>query len=511
MKFNYTTYLIFNLIGFISYSQDRNNVYSNVELNPLQNKYLDVTSFRNGDPLEISFNDTITWKTLQSKKNTPAVFVSKKGEHFYNYFAISDRRGLCPYGFRVPSFDEIYSLNIDLINESNKTENSDLRIKIEPYGYLDNTNGSIILQNPTKSVFLGTIDKGNEQNYFFVAHLFKNKNTTTDKLEFPTNAGLPIRCLLNISEVIKDSVFDYKKLLPNEYKEFIISVFNDQRIKNKEGFTLTLSGEISSFTNGIISTNLLITSNESNKTSKKEVLGKKETALLAQPIYRGQFLNSSSDVNVEMKLISNEQQVTKFLSWDLLDNESDIDYDSLRYAWSNGFKYLPVVSEASITENGENIFIQKNKKVKKFQSSGLLPALGSILPGLGTGILIKDVNINLFEHNNIYVQNFKKRRKIRNGLLASSISLGLISIVSKVYSNYQYTFYKRDVFAPKAEDYYSRANAFQKVFLSSLGAYAVLGVIDFSICFKIGGENKKYERGLNKALRVENNGVIIMR
>ncbi len=74
-------------------------------------KNLDVSTFRNGDSIPHAKNSD-QWK-YASENKIPAWCYNdydetngKKYGKLYNYYAVSDRRGLAPKGFHIPSLDE---------------------------------------------------------------------------------------------------------------------------------------------------------------------------------------------------------------------------------------------------------------------------------------------------------------------------------------------------------------------------------------------------------------------
>lgn len=69
-------------------------------------KNLRVFKFRNGDPIPI-IQDNEEWSKLES----PAMCINPdNGEYYYNWYAVSDPRGLAPTGFHVPSDEEWQTL-----------------------------------------------------------------------------------------------------------------------------------------------------------------------------------------------------------------------------------------------------------------------------------------------------------------------------------------------------------------------------------------------------------------
>ena len=56
---------------------------------------LEVTNFKNGDPIN---NDHESWEQFGINGN-PAMIPP----HYYNWFVVGDKRGVCPQGFRIPN------------------------------------------------------------------------------------------------------------------------------------------------------------------------------------------------------------------------------------------------------------------------------------------------------------------------------------------------------------------------------------------------------------------------
>jgi uncharacterized protein (TIGR02145 family) len=85
-------------------------------------KNLDVTTFRNGDVIPQAKNHD-EWKSAVKNKQ-PAwcyyyydpVYGEKYGK-LYNWYAVSDYRGLAPVGFHIPSEDEYSLLKLNLDEE----------------------------------------------------------------------------------------------------------------------------------------------------------------------------------------------------------------------------------------------------------------------------------------------------------------------------------------------------------------------------------------------------------
>jgi hypothetical protein len=175
-------------------------------------------------------------------------------------------------------------------------------------------------------------------------------------------------------------------------------------------------------------------------------------------------------------------------------DEHNLDKKALKaldHAHQFGFRAKVITETLSVIENDETIFYQNIKKIENFSAPGVINSLSCLLPG--TGLL----RINKESYTQVKGLSWKK---LGEGFLISSISLGAISIGSKVYSNIYYRRYKDDLFGVKALSNYKNANISQKVFLSSFIGYGILGVLDFTFTFCIGAKNKAVQTKLNNEL-----------
>ena len=105
-------------------------------------KNLDVSTFRNGDPISQAKTDEEWEKAGQNKQpawcyydNDPANGV-KYGK-FYNWYAVNDKRGLAPEGYHVPTDAEWTQLSDYLGGED--VEGKKMK---STSGWIENGNGS---------------------------------------------------------------------------------------------------------------------------------------------------------------------------------------------------------------------------------------------------------------------------------------------------------------------------------------------------------------------------------
>ena len=101
---------------------------------------LDVSTFRNGDPIHEAKTDE-EWVEAGDNKQPAWCWTSndpkerKKYGKLYNHYAVADPRGLAPQGWRIPTGDELEALIVDdqLTDE----------INLPMAGYRYNVNGSL--------------------------------------------------------------------------------------------------------------------------------------------------------------------------------------------------------------------------------------------------------------------------------------------------------------------------------------------------------------------------------
>jgi uncharacterized protein (TIGR02145 family) len=86
------------------------NVYNSVIIGnqTWMKENLRTTSYSNGDPIE-SVTDSVAWHNYRTGalcdyRNDPKI--SQIYGRMYNYYAVIDKRGICPQGWHVPSDDD---------------------------------------------------------------------------------------------------------------------------------------------------------------------------------------------------------------------------------------------------------------------------------------------------------------------------------------------------------------------------------------------------------------------
>lgn len=120
--------LIFLTLTFSSYAQEvriRKQVW--------HEKNLDLAFFRNGDPIPQAQSKEEWTKAIEDKQpawcyyDNDSTSAEKRGK-LYNWYAVNDKRGLAPKGWRVPNLDDIRILNdFYLTKDFSKVEEQQLK------------------------------------------------------------------------------------------------------------------------------------------------------------------------------------------------------------------------------------------------------------------------------------------------------------------------------------------------------------------------------------------------
>jgi hypothetical protein len=491
---------------FVSFAQ--NTSITNVDINYLKPNWsfqnLSVTHFSNGVPI-FQANSIEEFDQIHKQKNTPAyiVFENEFGqrEFYYNFYAVIDTNKLAPYGFKIPDISDFKNL---WINKLNATE-AGVGTRFICSGYVDNTSGVDTEDNRT---YLWTNQLYKDDVEHGMAFVFNRDVAQVEAFNLPMykQYGLSVRCIEDLLVSIEDSVFEYKKLLPLNYTSAIDKMLNitKEHVGMNNDFTIKLYGTVNCSKNGEILASITRIESPYDNINEEKIkfeLNSNLSDLKTIPYYKGQILMAKSDIELGFKRITTDSDKDKIFDKSYVKNISEsIDRNLLDEATYRGFLFSSKMVDMKIFDHFE-IFKRENlTNISKFQAPRISNAFCCFLPGFGLSRVNR--NANEFE----LTHNWKKLGKT---FLISSISLGVVSISSKIYSNIYYNRYKNDMFGSYAESNYKKANFSQKIFLSSLGGYGLLGLLDFGFTFGIGVKNKTIERDLNKA--IEKGGIITLK
>lgn len=470
---------------FLVRSQNENT--TNIDTSFFQPKWmstpLSVTEYRNGKSLN---ECTDVFKFFYVNK--PQYYVQEINgvqTYFYNQRAIltDDLDTLAPRGYRIAKKSDF----IQLMNGSNRN----FIKKIEFNGWIDQG-----FYSDNDINYIWTSDQENEEKGY-VFSLTKNPNLSYDISTIPSDYGCQVYCIENIEESVKDSIFEYKKILPNVYSDLIISLFTivknqDKQIKN---VNYTVSGSIKhNKQEAVVGTIENVDLGLLIEKQIKPLLTQRINDVKVVPYYHGIELSAASNFKIFISKEVNSLPENYF-SIMALKSYRNIEHKHVNFAQNNDFKSTMRSFSYRVEDDEDFLYTEKSMYIEKFNSKGPIYSLASVLPGLGLRSIAKG--------------NLEDKFFLRRGLIISSISLGGIAIASKLYSIYRYNLYRKDVYASYATKNYKQADLSQKVFIASGLAYCVLGAIDFTWTFSIGCKNKYVERQLNKAIIIDPTSLVV--
>ena len=108
-QFNIYTFVILTIFPIITYSQNTSEVKIGTQIWTTKN--LDVSTFRNGNPIKEAKTKEDWFKARNNKTAAYCYYDydSKNGKVYgklYNWYAVNDLRGLAPKGWHIPSDEE---------------------------------------------------------------------------------------------------------------------------------------------------------------------------------------------------------------------------------------------------------------------------------------------------------------------------------------------------------------------------------------------------------------------
>lgn len=483
------------------------NGFTNIDTTSIelywQKDYLSNVVFQNGDSIIVCY-DTISWKEVNNK-NRPAVFVTPENHHYYNYFAISDERQICPRFFLVPSYDQLKNeqSNIRILDRSN-TALSAKYLFIEPIGRIDNSGGPYHVLKPSSTIFIATLSEWpDDPEYSFKSVKIDGKLILEPWPQFK-NSGHSVKCVSNREAIFRDSLLNYKTIMTSEYFKFVGGLLETiEQFSNGE-FIITIKGSISFNRNGDVINSVAnfepIYTNIKPKEfySLKERINFEFQKFNSKPYYKGSLVSASTNLDLVFRReeVSNEKS-SKFNGIKIKSTSFE-NVGLLDYAHRHGFKADIYRELLSVTDGGKTIIEKKSEKISQFHARGPIYSMFSIIPGFGLK------TVNRIKYNNAKFLE-TKHHKLSKGLVISSFSLIAAGVFTKYFSNLNYNRYKANPLAGnEVERHYQNASLMNKFFVSSVIAYGALIVLDFSFTFSTGNKNKLVQYQLNKQLRKGN-------
>jgi hypothetical protein len=465
----------------------QNKMITNVDTNYFyptwMSNNLKVNTFRNGEEIYEAKNIS---DFINRALNFEPVFIKKESdsglEYYYNWYAINDPRGIAPIGYTIPTpndFKRYYNPN---------------KIKFNSIGYIDIEEEIIEYSDNNIYLWTNTATK-NLINHSDALFYDANKRIVESaNLPFQMGSGLNVRCIEDLGQSIKTKNYNYKLLLPKEYKSIVLNLVSDVRSQHdfKNGDKVVLKGQIG-FNRAGYNISSLYNFESIGFTFRKQddlksQLNQELLNFNSKPQYKGQVINSETDFNL---LLDYQESFSKKKRIDTLDMNKLLVYNYRLIDRAKTFDFKCSVIEKRMTLNEDNKVINEDisKSITSFKSKGPIYALGSVFPGLGLALITSEN------------YNSSSRISFNTKLLLSSFSLGTISLVSKLFSNHFYKNYRNDLFSTKASENYNKANVYHKVFLTSGIGYCILGAIDFTWTISIGVKNKIFQAKLNNQVR----------
>ncbi len=197
---NYFAILLI-LIAFISCKQDNSNkkiIEPNFKTFRINKQIwmaenLNVDKFRNGDTIPYARSET-DWQLANEKKKPAFCYYQndsangKKYGKLYNWYAIIDKRGLAPVGWKLPSADDWYGLGEILRNSTDNITNI--------VSAMNGKHGGICSANAS----FGNIDNNSffwstNENDNNIALMYKVQGTSISPFQLEKGTGGSVRCL----------------------------------------------------------------------------------------------------------------------------------------------------------------------------------------------------------------------------------------------------------------------------------------------------------------------------
>lgn len=479
-------------------------VLTNIDLNILKPAWivenLKNITFRNGDKIEIIY-DINDWKKFngEGKKNQPAVLIlntTEGKEYLYNFYAFDDTRNIIPKNYKLPSIEDCK--NIELNYDYLPYSKSKFNFYSSNYIFWDDAIEKFQFSKSNNTQL--NLWTSNKYNYDSDAHWMAielNVNNSQLELEesiFFKTSGLPIRCIENFNESLKDTTLDYSIYLPNEFSslknKFIAYLTSKDRIKNNQ--KITFSGELVFDSNG----NNVSQIGDFNPEISEDFSNDLRLILMKwsnYPYYDD--LKIKSKTKIDFEFIKHKDIIEKNDNFALRVISNSInsygnDFKScFAECISRGFNYSYYKPDYDLKINQKFEKFENKSSLKKVTGKGPLISVLAIIPGLG---------LHQINRNTDFIYSHQKLKKT---LLTSSIIVGFIGLSSKIISSYYYNSYKSQLNSSNARNYFEIANMTQKIFITSLYTYSALSLIDFTYTFKIGVKNKSIQHKMNKQIR----------
>jgi len=292
-----------------------------------------VTRFLNGEHIQICY-DKYDWERVSGRR-TPAMYFFDKNHPslgaYYNYYALTDPRGIIPNGYRLPTKKNWEDLGSFIQKSKDNKDTTNLNLFLGGfYGYIGD-DGEINQRG--KYNYWWSSNHTSNHVYVFGSGINELKNLTTPMLQnspgLPKSYGLSIKCIKDLPVSLvktyvsangEDSLtaeFDRnghaqgKGVFAN--KDYVYKgSFNDTKFDG-EGIQTYRNGEkvIGTWNNG--SKNGVFTKVSLSGVTKKSYWNNNvEITTNEEPL--GQTIMNMSEANRQLYLIDNGKYLAKFKS-----------------------------------------------------------------------------------------------------------------------------------------------------------------------------------------------------
>jgi uncharacterized protein (TIGR02145 family) len=192
---------------------------------------LKVTTFRNGDALlEVSSTQNLKFC---SENQQPAYFKnvnSKDTFYLYNYYAVIDPRGLAPVGYKIPSVEDLKTLNDSIFYQeptnSWKTRGKGIEFYAKSNGYLSHDNLEVL--SDSVAGYYWTNSTANTLKSF--VYIFIDNEPGFARSELPRESFCSVRCISNEKELKEFHTVENMIGKQKKYSDFKKIVSLDERI-----------------------------------------------------------------------------------------------------------------------------------------------------------------------------------------------------------------------------------------------------------------------------------------
>jgi hypothetical protein len=436
---------------------------------------IQTTTFSNGDNLNVAEEDW-QWINFCSKRK-PTVWIKEEGgkkEYYYNFYAVSDSRGLAPVNSVLPSVDQI-----------RKNEVPGFPEKIFTKGYLEqDTENELVATVPTPGdQYYWTVTKhesaaqGEE-----VAYIFKYSDKT-GTISASTGQFCDGYSAIAVSPQIGKN-YKYRDLLPNEFKTLSNELANllliEPGLYNNMKYEFNVSLRFDSQgLNKSQKFNLNVSNDPSNKKDRITSLYSLDEAVanyFKYPKYKNRPLECTDSIRI-----------------------------SIHTVWT---KYSPPIKKDSLASE----FLPENFRSNFIKAAQMGKALES------ERSFIMDVNRDLYTYQQQIIRGFKMRGPM--AVVLSPIGFGLKTVTGTYSKGYKqgaksigailalitpfsiaatlngYTNYKNYSDATTELNKERKANA-EKVLKIGAAVYGVSFTTNLFGSLILGSKNKKMERRIN--------------